>query len=308
MDLTKKSWQWIVLLVLSMIWGTSFILMKKGLESYSSNQVAAFRIFFSFLFFIPFIIPRLRKINRKNLKSLLIVGFVGNGFPAFLFTKAQTEIDSSIAGILNSLTPLFTLLIGLMFYRSRVLIINIVGIFVGLIGAFGLIYRGSSDLLDKANWYAVFIVIATICYGTSVNEIKHKLVDLDGLTIACLGFFLIGPFGGIALLFTDFSYALSTPDYLINLGYIGILALFSSVVAIVLFNMLIKFTSAIFAASVTYIIPVFAVLWGVFDGEKIAFDQFLWIGVILAGVYLVNKKKLVAIRKNKKMDKYATGG
>lgn len=299
MDLSKKSWQWVILLFLSFVWGTSFILMKKGLESYTNHQVGAFRLFFSFLIYIPVFIPRLRKINRKNLKSLLIVGFIGNGIPAFLFTKAQTQIDSSIAGILNSLTPLFTLLIGLIFYRSRVMLINIVGIFLGLTGAIGLIYRGSNDLLNHANWYAIFIIIATLCYGISVNEIKHKLHELDGLTIACLGFFFVGPFAGISLLFTDFSYALSTPDYLQNLGFIAILALFSSVIAIAIFNILIKYTTAIFAASVTYIIPVFAIFWGVFDGEKITLDQFLWVAIILVGVYLVNKKKLVTIKYDK---------
>ena len=197
MDLTKKSWQWLVLIFLSFIWGTSFILMKRGLESYTSHQVAAFRLLFSFLIFSPVFITRLRKINRNNLKSLLIVGFIWNGIPAFLFTKAQTQIDSSIAGILNSLTPLFTLLIGLIFYQSRVMLINIIGILLGLLGAVGLIYRGSSDILNNTNWYALYAILATLCYGISVNEIKHKLHDLDGLTIACLGFFFIGPFAVI---------------------------------------------------------------------------------------------------------------
>lgn len=300
MDLTKKSWQWLVLIFLSFIWGTSFILMKRGLESYTSHQVAAFRLLFSFLIFSPVFITRLRKINRNNLKSLLIVGFIGNGIPAFLFTKAQTQIDSSIAGILNSLTPLFTLLIGLIFYQSRVMLINIIGILLGLLGAVGLIYRGSSDILNNTNWYALYAILATLCYGISVNEIKHKLHDLDGLTIACLGFFFIGPFAGFSLLFTDFSYALSTPDYLENLGYIALLALFSSAIAITIFNILIKFTTAIFAASVTYIIPIFAIFWGVFDGEKISLDQFLWVAIILVGIYLVNKKKLVTIKYEKK--------
>ena len=299
MDLTKKRLQWVVLIFLSFIWGTSFILMKKGLESYTNHQVAAFRLLFSFIIFMPVFIPRIRKINKNNLKSLLIVGFIGNGIPAFLFTKAQTQIDSSIAGILNSLTPLFTLLIGLMFYRSQVLFINIIGILLGLLGALGLVYRGSEDLLSSTNWYALYAILATLCYGISVNEIKHKLHDLDGLTIACLGFFFVGPWAGLSLLFTDFSYALSTPDYLQNLGFIALLALFSSVIAIAIFNMLIKYTTAIFAASVTYIIPIFAIFWGVFDGEKITLDQFLWVAIILVGVYLVNKKKLVTIKYDK---------
>ncbi len=299
MDLSKKSWQWVILIFLSFIWGASFILMKKGLESYTYHQVGAFRLLFACLFLLPVSIPKLRRINRQNLKSLLIVGFIGNGLPAFLFTKAQTQIDSAIAGILNSLTPLFTLLIGLILYRSQVKLINIVGIFLGLIGAIGLVYRGSGEMLYQANWYAIFIVVATLCYGISVNEIKYKLEDMDGVTIASLGFFLVGPFAGLSLLFTDFSHALSTPDYLQNLGFIAILALFSSAIAIAVFNMLIKYTTTIFATSVTYITPIFAIFWGIFDGEKITFNQFLWVAIILIGVYLVNKQKLVTVKYDK---------
>ncbi len=299
MDLTKKSWQWVILIFLSFIWGTSFILMKKGLASYTNHQVGAFRLFFAFLFYIPIAVTRLRLITKKNLKSLLIVGFIGNGLPAFLFTKAQTQIDSAIAGILNSLTPLFTLLIGLILYRSQVKLINIVGIFLGLFGAIGLVYKGPGELIYRTNWYAIFIVVATLCYGISVNEIKYKLHDMDGVTIASLGFFLVGPFAGLSLLFTDFSHALSTPDYLQNLGFIAILALFSSAVAIAIFNILIKHTTAIFATSVTYITPIFAIFWGIFDGEKITLDQFLWVAIILVGVYLVNKQKLVTVKYDK---------
>lgn len=269
--------------------------MKRGLESYTNNQVAAFRIFFSFIIFLPLIIKRIKKINKKNIKPLLLVGFVGNMIPAFLFTKAQTQIDSSLAGILNSLTPLFTLIIGLFLYKSQVKLINIIGLVLGFIGAMGLIYNGTADFLKGSHWYAVFVVIATLCYGISVNEIKYKLKDLDGVTIASLSFFLTGPVAGIILLFSDFSATADTENYLRNLGFIAILALFSSVIAVTFFNILIKYTSAIFATSVTYIIPIFAILWGMFDGEKITFDEILWSFVILLGIYLVNKEKIISI-------------
>jgi len=296
MDLNKKGWQWLILIFLAFIWGSSFILMKKGLISFTNSQVASFRIFFSFLFFMPFFIPRIKKINRHNIKSLLIVGIIGNGIPAFLFTKAQTQIDSSMAGILNSLTPLSALIIGLVFYKSRFKIINILGVILGFMGAFGLVYQGNlSTGPDQNSWYALFVVAATICYGTSVNEIKHKLEDLDGLSIAALSFMFIGPIAGVHLLFSDLHTSFSHPYAFQSLGFVLILAVFSSVLAVVLFNILIKYTTAIFGASVTYIIPIFAVFWGIFDGEKITLDQLFWIIVILIGVYLVNKKKLVEI-------------
>ena len=294
MDLDKKIWQWIVLLVLSLIWGSSFILMKKGLETFTSNQVAAFRIFISYLAFLPIAVKHFNKIKKENIVSLLIVGFIGNAIPAMLFAKAQTRIDSSLAGMLNSLTPMFTLFVGLLFYKSRILLINIAGILLGLIGAIGLVNNGQ-NILAGYNSYAIFIVIATIFYGITVNEIKFKLTDISGISIAALSFFFIGPVAGMYLIFTDFSGAINSGLFLQGLGYISILAIFSSFLAVMLFNTLIKYTSAIFGASVTYIIPLIAIMWGVVDGEPFTINHLLWIAVILVGIYLVNKRKLVTI-------------
>ena len=292
MDPGKKIWQWIVLLVLSLIWGSSFILMKRGLDAFTNNQVAAFRIFISYLAFLPIAIKHINKLKKENIISLLIVGFIGNAIPAMLFTKAQTRIDSSLAGMLNSLTPMFTLFVGLLFYKSRVLLINIAGILLGLIGAIGLVNNGQ-NILAGGNSYAIFIVVATIFYGISVNEIKFKLPGMSGITIAALSFFFIGPFAGIYLLFTDFSGAINSGFFLPGLGYISILAIFGSFFAVMLFNTLIKYTSAIFGASVTYIIPLFAIMWGVVDGEPFTINNLLWFMVIIVGVYLVNKRKLI---------------
>ncbi|MBE9512212.1 MAG: DMT family transporter [Bacteroidetes bacterium] len=295
MDLNKKIWQWIVFLGLSLIWGSSFILMKKGLDAFTSNQVAAFRIFISYLAFLPITIKHFNKIKKENIISLLIVGFIGNAIPAMLFTKAQTRIDSSLAGMLNSLTPMFTLFVGLLFYKSRILLINIAGVLLGLIGAIGLVNNGQ-NILFGYNSYAIFIVIATIFYGISANEIKFKLPGMSGIAIAALSFFFIGPFAGIYLLFTDYSCAINSGFFLPGLGYISILAIFGSFFAVMLFNTLIKHTSAIFGASVTYIIPLIAIMWGVVDGEPFTINNLLWMTVILVGIYLVNKRKLIRAR------------
>ena len=288
-ELENKAWQWAILLFLSLIWGTSFILMKKGLASYSHTQVAAFRIFFSFVFLLPFTIKNIKVIRRENIQSLIIVSLIGFAIPAFLFTKAQTRIDSSLAGMLNSLTPLFTLVIGLMAYRTTARWMNIVGLILGLAGAIGLMWNRDLNMLKGINVFALFIVVATICYGINVNEIKFKLMQLTSLEITSLAFLFTGPIAGVYLLFTDFTPASQTPDYLLNLAYIAILALFSSVIAVLIFNHLIKYTTTLFAASVTYIIPLFAITWGILDGENIRLIQFFWIAIILFGVYLVNK-------------------
>jgi drug/metabolite transporter (DMT)-like permease len=292
-DLKTKTWQWLTLLFLSFIWGSSFILMKKGLRSYSHDQVAAFRIFISFIAFLPWGLKNLKKVTKENIGSLLIVGFIGSTIPAFLFTKAQTQVDSALAGMLNSATPLFTLIIGLLFYKSSARLINALGILLGLIGAIGLITYSSSEgnILDNINYYGFFIVIATICYGINVNQVKYKIKNLNGLELTSIAFMFVGPFAGVYLLFTDFSAITSNPNYLLDLGYIAILAVIGTVLALVIFNTLIQYTSALFGSSVTYVIPVFAIMWGIFDGEKIAIWQFLWIGLIFIGVYLVNKRK-----------------
>lgn len=292
-NLNSKVWQWVTLIFLSFIWGSSFILMKKGLRSFSNDQVAALRIFISFIAFLPFGIKYFKKLTKENILPLFIVGFIGSTVPAFLFTKAQTNIDSGLAGILNSMTPLFTLIIGLLFYKSAAKLINAIGIFLGLIGALGLIVYSTdgTNILENINYYGLFVIVATICYGINVNHVKYKIKELNGLELTSLAFMLVGPFAGIYLLFTDFTFTLSTNDYLLNLSFIAILAVIGTVLALVIFNTLIQRTSALFGASVTYLIPVFAIMWGIFDGEKITIIQFLWIGLILTGVYLVNQKK-----------------
>jgi len=297
----NKGWQWATLIFLSLIWGSSFILMKKGLRSFSHDQVAALRLFISFIAFIPFGIKNLKKINKRNIVSLLVVGFIGSGAPAFLFAKAQTQVDSSMAGILNSLTPLFTLIIGLIFYKSTAKLINALGIVLGLIGAFGLILQSTNGgvIVDKINYYGLFIIAATICYGINVNQVRYKIKGLTGLELTSLAFMFIGPLAGIYLLFSDFSNALITNDYLLNLGFIAILAVVGTVLALVIFNTLIQHTSAIFGSSVTYIIPVFAIMWGLFDGETLSILQFFWIALIITGVYLVNKKDKGSKKHNK---------
>lgn len=289
-DLNKKVWQWALFFALAFIWGSSFILMKKGLQSFSNYQVAALRLFFTFILFTPLIFRHIKKLTKSNLKSILITGFLGNGFPAFLFTTAQTQISSSFSGILNSLTPIFTLVVGVIFYKAKSRWINAFGLFIGLAGATGLIFKDIGTFLTGNYLYALLVILATLFYGINVNEVKYKLGSLSGVSISALSFIFTGPLCGIYLLFSDFSQAFETPNYMLNLSYIMILAFFSSFIGVIGINILIKHVSTVVAASTTYVIPVFAVLWGMLDGETISFIDILWIIIIFAGVYMVNKK------------------
>jgi len=218
---------------------------------------------------------------------LLIVGFIGSAIPALLFTKAQTVIESSLAGILNSLTPMFTLMIGWIFYNSVVTFRKIAGIVLGLTGAVGLIYNGT-DIFSSVDLYSLLVVLATICYGITANEIKANLKEMNGVQITMLGFLFTGPFAGIYLLFTNFPDPGMDGNVYVNLGFVLILALFGTVLALILFNNLIKHTPLLFSVSVTYLIPIMAIMWGVVDGEIITLFHILWMAVILFGVFLIN--------------------
>lgn len=286
---------YIILAGLALIWGSSFILIKRGLDFYSSIEVGALRISITFLVLSPIAIARISKLKRRDWKFLILVGLIGSGFPAFLFAKAQTGIDSSLAGILNSLTPLFTMIIGLSFFSLKIKWFNIAGVLIGLTGAIGLISISGGRSFEINFQYAIYIIIATVCYAVNVNLVKYKLHDVDALTITSISFFIIGlPVLLYLLIFTGFVREISTePAALKALGYISILAVVGTAFALFAFNKLVKMASPVFAASVTYLIPVVAIAWGVLDHEKMSPLFFLWMAVILIGILLVNKKKIM---------------
>ena len=168
--------------------------------------------------------------------------------------------------------------------------INVVGILIGLLGSLGLIIKDVNSLFSGISIFALLIVLATLFYGISTNEVKVRLKKLDGISITAFTFLFVGPPAGLYLLFQDYSHAIATPNHVQNLLFVVLLAFFSSFLAVTIFNILIKHTSAIFAASVTYIIPFFAVLWGLADDETITAYQIISMVIVLTGVYLVNKK------------------
>jgi len=287
----EKSFKnYITLILLAVVWGSSFILMKRGLVTYDYMQVATLRLFIAFLSLTPFMLKAIKVAQRKHLLAIVAMALFGNGIPAFLFTKAQTELDSSVIGILNSLVPLFTLLLGVYFFKTKPTKTNIAGIIIGLFGAVVLIYSTMREGIEINN-YIFLVISATVMYAISINVIKKYLYDLDALSITALAFLLIGPLSAIYIFNTDFlDIATTTNKGVIALGYIALLAVVCTSAAVVIFNKLISQSTAIFASSVTYLIPVVAIFWGVFDGEEVTFIHLLSVVIILSGVYLVNKK------------------
>lgn len=283
---------WIILITLAIVWGSSFILMKRGMEVFSATQVASLRIFIAFLSLIPFLIFQYKHMIGPKAKWLFLVGLFGNGIPAFLFTRAQLGLSSAVTGMLNSLTPLFTLILAVLAFQAKTKTINIVGVIIGLLGACGLIFFNGSPDFSGSIGYAFYVVIATLMYAISVNVIKKHLQEMDSIVIATCAFSFVGPLAGIYLFSGDFiSVVKSNPESWKALGFISILAVIGSALSVIIFNRLIKISNALFASSVTYLIPVVAMFWGALDGEQILLIHFVWISVILAGVYLVNVQK-----------------
>jgi drug/metabolite transporter (DMT)-like permease len=295
MYLEKRIVQFGVLILLGFVWGSSFILMKIGLNSFSSNQAAAIRIVSASLILMPFSIKFLRKLKKSDLKSLLIAGFVGSFIPAFLFTKAQTRIDSAMAGMLNSLTPLFTMIIGMVLYKMKMFRMQLVGILVGLLGAAGLITSGETISLDSVNSYAFYVVLATICYGININEIKARLSHLTGVQITSMSFAFLFPVALTYLLTTDLNAPVQNTGWGYHLLALIVLGVFGTALAMLLMNSMLRYVPPVFASSVTYIIPIFAIGWGVVDGEQILPLHMMFMLLILFGVYLINSKGKIRI-------------
>jgi len=294
MNKKSKIWHWLAVALLSLIWGTSYILMKKGLRSFSTYQLASLRILISFIFLLPVALRSLSKFNRKNFVSILIIGFLGSGIPAFLYPLAETGIDSSLTGMLNSLSSAFTLTIGILFYKRKAIRSQITGVFLGFAGATGLLYSGNLSF----NYFGLFVVLATLMNGISNNEVS-KVEGLNGLEITALAFFVLSPFALALLLSTDIHAVFLTPHWLLNFGYIAILSVVGSAFANAVYYFLVRDTSPVVASVVAYLIPIVATLWGLADNEHIVPYMLIPVLLILAGVYLINRPG--ALRKIKNM-------
>lgn len=262
------------------------------MDTFSSDQVASLRIFIAFLFLLPLAFRHLKKNLFKHTAAFAGMGIFGNLLPAFLFTRAETMISSALTGMLNSLTPVFALLLGLFIFKQKVRTLQVIGIIVGLGGAIGLLSLGKEDLTNGNIFVGGgLVVLATFFYGLSVNIIKAKLSNINAITATVFAMCIIGPIAGVYLFTTDFILRMHTmPHAWESLGYVSILAIFGTALSVIVFNILIKEAGVLFSSSVTYLIPVFAMIWGIFDGEKLTYIHGIFIVVILSGVWLVNKK------------------
>lgn len=287
-----KAESWFLLLLLSLIWGSSFILIKEGLVAFTPEQATALRVSIAFLFMLPFVIKNFKKLPKDKIKYVVVIGVVGNLLPSLLFSLAETELESSITGMLNGLVPLFALMIAVYIFGYKIKFYQVIGILIGFVGTILLSFVNTAGNFGAINIYALLVVLAALCYAISLNLIAVHLSEVGAVTVSALALATIGPAAMIYLFSTDFvsvfmnhPYALRSFTAMIIIGVLG------TAIGIVLYTRLIQTTSVFFAGIVTYMIPIVAVFWGLMYGEKIFALHFAGLLLILTGVYYVNKSE-----------------
>ncbi|NER17027.1 EamA family transporter [Spongiivirga citrea] len=284
--------KWALIIILSLIWGSSFILIKKGLVGLSAMQLGALRIIMSGIVVIGLGYKQLKEMPKASWKYLILAGFLGTFFPSFFFAYAETEIDSAVASMLNSLVPLITIITGVLLFRIKTGWMQVLGVLIGLSGTAILILKGASINPDQNYYYSLFVISSTVMYALNVNIVKRYLQNLNALGLTAGTFLFIVPFALGVLIYTGFfkTEVMTSNKVLVSIGYVLLLSVFGTALAKVLFNRLIQISNPVFSTSVTYLMPVVAIFWGLLDGERITLVQILAAGLILGGVYLVNKK------------------
>jgi drug/metabolite transporter (DMT)-like permease len=277
-------------MVLALVWGSSFILIKKGLIGLTALQLGSLRIIFAAVFLVLIGFKSLSKIPAHKWKYIALTSMFGTFIPAYLFAIAQTEIDSSVSSILNSLTPLNTLILGALVFGLQFKRNQIFGILIGLIGSALLILNGAIHHPEQNYYYAILVLIASICYAVNVNLIKKYLHDLSPLSITTGNFMVLFFPAFIILFFSGFFEVVHDVKVQESVLFIMVLGVVGTGIANILFFKLIQMSSPVFATSVTYLIPVVAFCWGLLDNEMLTPVQFFGAFIILIGVYLSAKK------------------
>lgn len=286
----SKQVKWVYLVTLAIIWGSSFILIKKGLVGLTPMQLGSLRIIFAALFLLLIGFKNLAKIPHAKWKYIALTATLGTFIPAFLFAVAQTQIDSTVSSILNSLTPLNTLIFGVFVFGLTFRRPQVFGVIIGLIGTFLLIVNGAMHHPEQNYYYAILILIASVCYAINVNLIKKYLSDLSPLSITTGNFLVLLLPALVVLFFSGFFDVIHVESVQHSIVFILILGVVGTGIANIIFFKTIQISSPVFATSVTYLIPVVAFGWGLLDNEMLTPVQFLGAFIILFGVYLSAKK------------------
>lgn len=291
--MNNQQQKWFYLIILSIVWGSSFILMKKALLGVTPIQLGALRMIFTATFLLSVASSSIKKIKKRHWKYIIYTALAGTFIPGFLFAFAITTIDSSIVSILNSFTPFNTLILGSIFFGFAFKKAQLYGVLIGLVGTSVLILKGADLHPNQNYWFALLIIVASVGYAFNANMLKKYLSDLDALAITTGNFLLLILPATIVLFCTDFfeTFDFENEVLMHSLGYIVILSVVGTGIAKTIYNKLVHISDPVFSSSVTYLIPLVAIFWGVLDGEKLSLIQVFSGVIILIGVYLVNKAK-----------------
>ncbi len=289
-DYSHKFINWVLLILCAVIWGFSYYLIKHALIGFQPMQVAVLRILAGGLTLLPLIFIAFRKIPLNKYGHIFLCALAGSGIPIYLYPLAQTHIDSGVTGIINSLTPLCTYIIGILFFGIVRTKQKLTGVLIGLLGAVCLIVFKSEQALKAEFFYICVALASPFLYGFSSNYLKKHLMGLPSFALTSLMYFMLLIPSLPLLFYTEIPQQIQTSEAAVKaLPYALLLGIFGTAVAMSLFNVLIKRADIMFAASVTYLMPVVAIILGLLDNEQLAWNDFLGLALILGGVLLINK-------------------
>lgn len=286
--------KWVLLILLSLIWGSSFILIKKSLDHFSPYQVGALRVLIAGIILMPIAISKYRLFPKRHLKWLILAAFTGNFIPMFLFPIAETEISSSIAGIINSMMPIFVIIVGTLFWKFETTKRQMTGIFISFTGVCMLAFGGGDDAKFKI-FPILLLLSATLCYAISTTTVKSKLMDVSSTVLSAFVFsFILFLPSLVALVSTGFvSNFTFSKENMIGLMFVSLLSVFGTGLAMMMNYRLLKVSTPLFASTVTLLMPIVAIIWGILDGEKLTILQFVGASVIIAGLIFLRAKTVI---------------
>ena len=264
--------------------------MKASKEELNWAQIASLRIFSAGIVLLPFAVFYFSKIPASKLSLVILSAICGNLLPAYLFAGAIAKnLDSGLAGILNSLTPICVIFTGVLFFRSKIENRKVLGVIIGFIGLTLLTLMGNKGLSFENIEYTLLVLVATISYGLNINIVSHYLKDINPIHLAVVSISIMVIPTAIVLWQQDFLQLPfsdgATLWSIINSVTLGVAG---TAIATALFYILVKKAGGLFASLVTYGIPFVAIGWGIWDGEKLSVMQIGCLGIILVGVYLAN--------------------
>ncbi len=286
---TKRSWtSWLSLFFLGFLWGGSFLFIKKGLMAFSPVQMGALRLSLASAAFLPMGLYYWKRTDRRHWPYIAAVGFIGSFIPLFLYAFGQTRVHSALSGVLSTMTPIFTLVIGILFFRQHATGRKLAGVLLGFAGAAWLIFSRGGQV--AGDWrFALLIILATCCYAVSSNIVQAHLSGVKPLAISALSFTFIGLPSMVILYFSGFenAFARDSRQAWTSLGFIAFLALAGTFLATMIYFRLVQREGAVFATMVGYFFPLVATLLGFLDGEVIHAAHFAGMILIIAGIYVM---------------------